>query len=441
MTERPVEPVQTATAFVFEGPTPGSGEPGPSDAGAPSREGRWAVLGTTSLAHFVNDGTVFFIPVMADRLASRGHLSATEVTVMLTVFYLSSALAGIAVGRLADRAGSRGAKMALGILGLAAGLTLFFAAAKVDGAALRVALALMAALVAGVGSSTYHPLGATLITDAFAPANRARALGANGALGSLGRALYPTIFFSVTGLLASQASALVVFAVIATGAAALLWMARTDAAPRSPRRAQRPSAAKGGWLDRNVTILTVVSLLRSVAFTGMVAWLPTYFTRERSLGLSTELGLMVTLLYAGGIVGQPVFGLLADRVDKRLMLAVATLGAAATTFGYLHTGGALGLVLLGAFGVFNFSGFPLLMSLVADYVPKGGSTTANAFVWGLGSTGGQAIGPLVIGLLALSSYRNLAGSFEILAVIAVVGLFGLLLMSKTEQHSKPQLFG
>lgn len=384
---------------------------------------------------------MFFIPVMADLLASHGHLSAPEVTVMLTVFYLSSAIAGIVVGRMADRAGGRGAKMALGILGLAAGLMLFFAAVQANGEALRATLALVAALVAGVGSSAYHPLGATLITDSFTPANRARALGANGALGSLGRALYPTIFFFVTGLVASQASAVVVFAVVAAGTAALLWVARTDVPTRDAPHAVIAPQVRPGWLDRNVAILTLVSLLRSVAFTGMVAWLPTYFTRERGLGLSTQLGLMVTLLYAGGIVGQPVFGLLADRVDKRLMLAAATLGAAATTFGYLHTGGALGLALLGAFGVFNFSGFPLLMSLVADYVPEGGSTTANAFVWGLGSTGGQALGPLVIGLLALSSYRNLANSFEILAVVAVAGLTGLFLMSNSKRHSKPQLFG
>ncbi|MGA9775640.1 MAG: hypothetical protein WBU92_06930, partial [Candidatus Dormiibacterota bacterium] len=53
------------------------------------RGGRWAVLGTTSLAHFVNDGTVFFVPVMADILTSRGRVSAVVITVMLTVFYLS----------------------------------------------------------------------------------------------------------------------------------------------------------------------------------------------------------------------------------------------------------------------------------------------------------------------------------------------------------------
>ncbi len=92
-------------------------------------------------------------------------------------------------------------------------------------------------------------------------------------------------------------------------------------------------------------------------------------------------------------MGQPVFGLLANLVDKCLMLAAAPLGAAATTFGYVNAGDALGLALLGPFRVFNFSGFPLLRALVAHYVLGGGSTTANAFVWGPGSTGGQALGP------------------------------------------------
>ena len=417
--------------------------------GAEAGRGRpgspWRVLATTSLAHFVNDGTAFFVPVMADLLASRGHVSAPVITVMLTGFYLSSSAAGILIGRLADSGGSRGAKMAMGILGLAAGLLLFAAAVGAPNVVERTVLALLAALVAGVGSSVYHPLGASLIIAAFPPRGRARALGANGAMGSLGRALYPTLFFAVTGLIASQTGAVVVFAAVAAGAAVLLWTTRVDSRPAGGEGAHLKPEAEGApqraWLDRNIAILTLVSLLRSLAFTGMVAWLPTYFTRERGLGLSGQLGLMVTLLYAGGIVGQPVFGLLADRVEKRLMLAIATLGAAATTFGYLNVGGAGGLALLGLFGLFNFSGFPLLMSLVADYAPQGSSSTANAFVWGLGSTGGQALGPLVIGLLALSSYRHLAGSFEALALVAVAGLLGLLLLPRAGRRSRAPLFG
>lgn len=84
-----------------------------------------AVLATTSLAHFVNDGTVFFIPVMADLLASHGSLSAALITAMLTIFYLTSSGAGILVGRLADKGGGRGAKIAIGILSLGLGMLLF----------------------------------------------------------------------------------------------------------------------------------------------------------------------------------------------------------------------------------------------------------------------------------------------------------------------------
>ncbi|EQD62811.1 Major facilitator superfamily MFS-1, partial [mine drainage metagenome] len=192
-----------------------------------------AVLATTSLAHFVNDGTVFFIPVMADLLASHGSLSAALITAMLTIFYLTSSGAGILVGRLADKGGGRGAKIAIGILSLGVGMFLFAIAIAGTHGATRGFLAVGAALVAGVGSSFYHPLGASLVSDAFDPRNRARALGANGAMGSLGRALYPTLFFVVTGLVASQASAVVVFGVVAVGAAALLWKVRVD--PRQPK--------------------------------------------------------------------------------------------------------------------------------------------------------------------------------------------------------------
>ncbi len=106
-------------------------------------------------------------------------------------------------------------------------------------------------------------------------------------------------------------------------------------------------------------------------------------------------------MYAGGIAGQPTFGLLADRFDKRLVLALDSLGSAAGIFLFLSTTGHGAGVLLAlvVFGLFTFSGFPLLLSLVAGYVPKGSSTTGNALVWGIGSTGGQAVGSLAVSLL------------------------------------------
>ena len=230
-------------------PSEGASAPPGAEAGRGRPGSPWRVLATTSLAHFVNDGTAFFVPVMADLLASRGHVSAPVITVMLTGFYLSSSAAGILIGRLADSGGSRGAKMAMGILGLAAGLLLFAAAVGAPDVVERTVLALLAALVAGVGSSVYHPLGASLIIAAFPPRGRARALGANGAMGSLGRALYPTLFFAVTGLIASQTGAVVVFAAVAAGAAVLLWTTRVDSRPaggRVPTSSQRPRVLPRG---------------------------------------------------------------------------------------------------------------------------------------------------------------------------------------------------
>ena len=99
------------------------------------------------------------------------------------------------------------------------------------------------------------------------------------------------------------------------------------------------------------------------------------------------------------------------------------------------------MVALLFFGFFTFAGFPLLLSLVSDYVPKGSSSTGNALVWGLGSTGGQAMGPLVVGLLTLGSYSNLTTAFAVMAVVAALTVLGMPLLAKSENRAKMPLFG
>jgi predicted MFS family arabinose efflux permease len=60
-------------------------------------------LAFTSLAHFFNDGMVFFIPLVADILADLRGASPFELTLMFVVFYGSASILGLYVGRFADK--------------------------------------------------------------------------------------------------------------------------------------------------------------------------------------------------------------------------------------------------------------------------------------------------------------------------------------------------
>ncbi|MCL4433903.1 MAG: MFS transporter [Actinobacteria bacterium] len=427
---------------------------------------RGRTLAFTSLGHFMNDGMVFFIPVVADILAKSHGASAVLVTAILTVFYVASAGFGLIVGRVADSLGRRGLMIAFGLLILSLGLLGFYLSLAATAGISSDMLALAAALVAGIGSSFYHPLGGSVIQLAFSAESRGKALGVNGAFGSLGRALYPSLFFIVAALAISKANTVIIFAAFGILSAAViaygigsLSRARPALIKASGNGGHEKTATRSGtgdnasgnshgsaqtirsMLTKSVVALTAIAFIRSMAFIGIVSWVPIYLTTQKHLGLSSQLGYTVTIMFAGGIVGQPVFGQLADRFDKRIVLALNTLGSALTILTYISFSGVGAIISLIFFGFFTFSGFPLLLSLVSDYVPRRSTTTGNALVWGLGSTGGQALGPLVVGLLTFGSYSHLSTAFIIMASLAAATVLATPLMSKTDSRVKMPLFG
>jgi MFS family permease len=416
----------------------------------------------------MNDGMVFFIPVVADILAKSHGASAVLVTAILTVFYVASAGFGLLVGRVADSLGRRGLMIAFGLLILSLGLLGFYLSLAATAGVGSDILALAAALVAGIGSSFYHPLGGSVIQLAFSAESRGKALGVNGAFGSLGRALYPSLFFIVAALAISKANTVIIFAAFGILSAAVIayGIGSLSRAKPAPAKASgnaghddATTATKDGtgdgtsgnskgnaqtirsMLTKSVVALTAIAFIRSMAFIGIVSWVPIYLTTQKHLGLSSQLGYTVTIMFAGGIVGQPVFGQLADRFDKRIVLALNSLGSALTILTYISFSGAGALISLIFFGFFTFSGFPLLLSLVSDYVPRRSTTTGNALVWGLGSTGGQALGPLVVGLLTFGSYSHLSTAFIIMAGLAAATVLATPLMAKTDSRVKMPLFG
>ncbi len=398
------------------------------------------VLGLSSLGHFINDGTTFFVPVIAALLGPVRGFSPLDVTILFVVYYVTSAVLGLFVGWWADRHGRPAYLMAVGIGLLGLGLFLFYVVLAGLGGPIGYPVALIAGSVTGFATSFYHPLGASLLQRAFRPERRGVAMGINGAAGSIGRASYPVLFFLVT-LAVVTSDAILLFA--AFGVLAAFAIA---SGLRSVVAAERKAVPSTGSNAREsvtggIIRLTGVSFVRSVASQGVAVWIPTYLTAVRGVPASGALGLAVAVMYVGGILGQPVFGLLVSVVDRRLLIGLASAGSALTTLGYLFTGGVTAGVLLFLIGFFTFSAFPLLMTLSAEYVPSGPSSLANALVFGLGSGGGSTVGPLIVGAIAAGGYALLTTGLEAMVALGIVSAFLVLLLPPVGRAARVSLFG
>lgn len=86
------------------------------------------------------------------------------------------------------------------------------------------------------------------------------------------------------------------------------------------------------------------------------------------------------------------------------------------------------------FGLFTFSGFPLILSLAGDIVSENLIGFSNSVVWGLGITGGSVIGPIMVGFI--SSYINLSETLMILSILSILASLMMILYQNLEENPK-----
>lgn len=393
-------------------------------------------LAFTSLGHFINDGEVFFVPLIADIFAKGKGVSPLEVTLFFVVFYASASILSAYVGRLADKTGEQGPMIGLGLALLSIGLLGFYGSLVYLSGFLLTACMIVSSFFTGFGSAFYHPLGASILQSKFQEATRGRALGLNGSIGSIGRAFYPSFFFLVGVVLTNYGSiAFIAFIGLLASAGISFGLRKTGRPANSPISTPHHELRTRDAVTRGIVLLTGIALVRSLATQGIVAWIPIYMSTQRGLGLTTNLGFALTLMFVAPIFGQPLFGWILDRVDKRLVLASVSAGSGVSILGYISTNGYLSTVLLSVFGLFTFSAFPVLLSIAPDYQLQS-SSLGNALVWGVGTSGGSVIGPIITGAIVLNDYANLGSAFEVMAVAAMIAAFGTVFLPKTRKGEK-----
>ncbi|MEI5672510.1 MULTISPECIES: MFS transporter [unclassified Nocardioides] len=248
-----------------------------------------------------------------------------------------------------------------------------------------------------------------------------RLVGAREALGALALLVGP----AAAGLLMALLDGATVLWI--TAATSLLAALTTLLVPHAVGRVEKGSAVSSSWAQVRegwhtllasrflvvLTGLTLVSVFVLGAFQGLV--LPVYFTAEDQPG---RLGLVLTALAAGLLLGSGAYLAAGPRVRRRTWLLTGLLGSV-VGFGVMAALGSWWLVLVGAFVVGVFSGLfsSLLGVLTVERVPdalRGRITgTQNALV--------TAVGPLAIVVAAvIVEYVGLREAAMLVAAVWVL---------------------
>jgi len=374
----------------------------------------------TAIGHFLNDSFLVLFSILIVYYIAEG-VSPVFLAVISAVYGIISGLLSTPVGSIADRNGNYAGLMLLGFL-LIGISNIFFAFSFLFYREYFIALG---SVLLGSGAAFYHPLGGSILQLKYGGKDAPKALGINGSLGSLGRAIFPvlivltlTFFGKVLGLL------IISVYVLALGSAVYLGLKGISVKTVTERNAKHVKSSLVPYMYILLPLALMV-FVRSMFTFGVMMYVPTYMTELYKSKI--VMGVVLTLGYAMAIFGQPYFGRITSSLGGRTVLIITTVGAALAFLLFMAIDNFYAqIVLFAIYSFFAYSGFPNLLGYVGQIVDRSALARANGIIWGIGNSVGGAIGALVGGsLIAVIGMEKVMWVFVAFSLISVALLITL----------------
>jgi MFS transporter, Spinster family, sphingosine-1-phosphate transporter len=383
------------------------------------------LLFAVNLFNYIDRQILFAVfPAVKTDLA----LTDTQLGLLASAFmwvYLSVAPV---FGVLADRR-SRPRLMGLGV-------GIWSVATALSGMVRSYGQLLFGRALVGVGEASYGSVAPAMLSDAFEPAHRGRALAVFSMAIPVGSALG----YLLGGLFERAFGWRAAFFIVGIPGMWLAWsvgrlsdVARggPDQSPLTQRRTTAPQLA-----DYLELLKTKSYLLNCLAMTGMTfavgglaAWVPTYLVRVRGMGLAEANLVFGLLTLVSGLGGTMAGGWLGDRLLPRVPTAYFLVSGVGLALSVPCAAAVILLqdrtwVLIAVFlaEVFIFLNTGPLNAIIANVSRSGVRATAYAVNIFIIHALGDAISPAIVGMV--SDRLGLATAFWIApGALALAALF------------------
>src|SRR5713226_7001872 len=171
-------------------------------------------LTVCGVSQALNDGFTDLLNVLYPLLQAQFGLSYTAIGALKTVYSGAMASGQIPSGLLAVRLG--------GVRVLATGTLLIAVGYGLAGLMCSLYGVIAGLLLAGLGGSTQHPIGSSLVSAAFTGLRSRTALGTYNFTGDVGKVLLPALFAVIAASLGWRQALIVVAALAVLGAGVIL---------------------------------------------------------------------------------------------------------------------------------------------------------------------------------------------------------------------------
>ncbi|MFQ5685144.1 MAG: MFS transporter [Candidatus Scalindua sp.] len=365
-----------------------------------------------TFAHLFNDFYAgFLIPLLSYFQASL-HLTITQVSVLPTVLAVFGSILQPVFGFLGDRFNMKHFFVVAGVLCSALFLSSICFAPNF------IVLVLM--LMTGAsGVAAFHPNGVATVAGL-----------------SQNRSTFQMSIFLMVGCIGLAAAPYVITLIVSSHGLGKLWLLSLPGVilalilikilPGIP--VSKSNASLSGLkvlftrTSRPLWIMFLIMFTRSIVITSFMSFMSILFTEK---GISMQKGgIAISVFLIGGSIGGLIGGYLADRINRKIVIACSSIFACPLLLWFLDSSGTLSIVLLGGSGMVVFAASAVNVLIVQRLCPDMASATSGismGLVWG---TAGLMLP--VIGHIA--DHYSMATSLGIVAYLApIAGLLVLLL--------------
>lgn len=363
-----------------------------------------------STAHGVNEFYSIALPPILPLLVTDLNITYTEAGLLVTTYFMMYTVFQLPAGFVADRIGQR-QLIAWGMVTLSIGML------ATSGAQGLLEL-LGAQMLAGLGGSTYHPAGMSLISDIQSFESEGRAMGLHGVGGTMGRLFAPVM---IGGLAAAfdWRIALAASAIVGIGIAIVFWLlvevppAADDTSHEDGVGAAMPNG--GSFIGRVRRVASdgiriplagwvVMLLAGKMLFTlqsGAVKTFTATYVFEKTGGSAAAANSVFFVLLAGSSVSTLLFGALSDWFDRVWLATGAFVVSGLVLAGTVLVPTSVFVYYLWFFliGAAVYAGLPVLNALISQYADRGFSGSLFGVMM-TASAIGNAVSPILFGALA-----------------------------------------
>jgi FSR family fosmidomycin resistance protein-like MFS transporter len=359
-----------------------------------------------------NDFYMNYIQTLLPFLVAAG-LGVSKGAFLISAFTVTSSVLQPVFGYLVDQKNQRWL-VYVGTIWMAVLISLV-------GLLKNYSLLILVAALAGLGTAAFHPQASAMVS-AVSGNRKGFWQSCFTAGGNVGWALTPLLVVPFVQAYTLKMTPLFILPGVLV--AIMLWFS----APRvsSEAKAAPPPLMpilRSNWFE--LTKLVFVVALRSLAYFGLMSFLPLYL-QKTNVSLLAGSHLLFVMLFCGAI-GGVVGGYLSDRIGRKAVIVGSLVLASPLFFLFLNTNGFYAYILLALAGAALLASFSVTVVVAQNIISKN-AAMASGLMLGFGI----GIGGLGVGLVGiLVEYSSIVFAINLLIWLPLLaGLFGLTLNTK-----------